>query len=68
MIHRDVLPFAGVFSKNILYRFTYSVAQVSVTGKPDDYHIALLSPDMRINTEYKIIYSEKMIDDKGSWV
>ena len=63
MIHRDVLPFAGVFSKNILYRFTDSVAQVSVTGKPDD-----LSPDVRINTEYKIIYSEKMIDDKGSWV
>ncbi|WP_214680288.1 hypothetical protein, partial [Escherichia coli] len=59
VIHRDVLPFAGVFSKNILYRFTDSVAQVSVTGKPDDYHIALLSSDVRINTEYKIIYSEK---------
>lgn len=67
MIHRDVLPFAGVFSKYSV-QVLDSVAQVSVTGKPDDYHIALLSPDMRINTEYKIIYSEKMIDDKGSWV
>lgn len=65
MIHRDVLPFAGVFSKNILYRFTDSVAQISVTGKPNDYHIALLSPDVRIITEYKIIYSEKMIEIKA---